>query len=136
MAASARSAARTLRCLLVCGGLVCAASPLAEAGEACPSFDDVPARIAAAPGCAEAFAVMDSCQLGSSGDVASGEAVEAKCEPLFVAKLTAPRKRTYEVAKARCSTKYAGKQVTMYLSFAAFCSAKLAVDYARRYGHP
>jgi hypothetical protein len=112
----------------------------AAADEPCPaasqSYDDVVTAISLAPNCARAFEVMNACLFTASGDVGLAKAVEDKCEPAFLARLSPSRRRAYAAASARCSSKYAGQQGTMYVSFAATCQARLAVDYARKFGAP
>jgi hypothetical protein len=113
----------------------CAPSP---ASEDCPaassSYDDRIALIAAAPDCARAAEAMKACLFGVSGDVGLAEAVEAKCEPVFLKKLSPAERRNYAAAGAHCLAKYAHQEGTMYVSFAATCKAGVAVDYARRFG--
>ena len=59
--------------------------------------------------------------LDSSGDVRFAKAVEDKCEPAFLGKLSRMQRQAYAAAGAHCRRKYAGQEGTMYVSFAASC---------------
>jgi hypothetical protein len=104
--------------------------------EDCPAksngMDDVIAAINAAPGCDRAMKVFEVCALGASGDVQFGEAVEQKCESGFLAKLKPPQKRAYDKDMRICDRKYRSESGTMYVSFTAFCRAKIAQRYAKQ----
>jgi hypothetical protein len=121
-------------------GLVLAMASCAPsmATEQCPAgsanYDDIIAAISAAPNCARAAQVMNACSFNASGDVGLAQAVEDKCEPVFLARLSPAERRRYAAAGARCLGKYAGEEGSMYVSFAATCKAKVAVDYAGKYG--
>ena len=118
--------------------LAAAGCAAAAADEACPAksrgYDEIVAAISAAPGCARAFDVMNACLFAASGDVGLAKAVEDKCELVFLAKLSPARRRAYAAAGARCRGKYSNEQGSMVVSFAATCEARLARDYAARYG--
>jgi hypothetical protein len=102
--------------------------------EDCPTsgMDDIVAAISAAPSCDRAMKVAEACALGASGDVQFGEAVEKKCEGSFLAKLKPPQKRAYDKAMGVCDRKYRNESGTMYISFTAFCRAKVAQRYSRQ----
>jgi hypothetical protein len=108
------------------------------ADEACParsqSYDAIVAAISSSPSCSRAFAVMKACLFVASGDVGLAQAVKDKCEPDFLAKLSPAQRRRYAAIGARCVSKYAGQEGTMYISFAATCEAQAAVDYASKFG--
>jgi hypothetical protein len=132
--------ARTLFRLALGCALGVAACAVASADEPCPaksqSYDDVVAAIVAAPRCAQALTVMNACLFVASGDVGLAQAVIDKCEPSFLSRLSIARRRAYSAAQIHCRNKYAGKQGTMYVSFAATCQARLAAEYAREYAAP
>ena len=121
---------------LVLAATYCAPSLAAELE--CPAkslaYDDIIAAISAAPDCARADRVMNACRFNASGDVGLAKAVEDKCGPTFLAKLSRRERRAYAAKGARCLSKYAAEEGTMYVSFAATCKAEVAVDYARKYG--
>jgi hypothetical protein len=96
-------------------------------------LDAQTAAISRASSCKEAYATMSSCASGASGDVALGEAVRQKCEPLFLGRLSAAQRRAYTREQRACSEKYARQSGTMYLSMAAFCQAASTVRRAARY---
>jgi hypothetical protein len=126
---------RRLALALVFSAAFCAPS-LAQ--EPCPakslSYEDAIAAIVAAPNCARADVIMNACRFNASGDVGLAQAVEDKCEPAFLRRLSPAARRRYQAAGARCLAKYAHEEGTMYVSFAATCKADVAADYARRYG--
>ena len=123
---------------LVLGFMIAAANcATSAAGEPCPvgslNYDDIAAAISSAPSCPAAYEVMNACLFNASGDVGFAKAVEDKCEPLFLPRLTPAQRRGYAMAGARCLNKYAGEEGSMYVSFAATCKAGVAVNYARRF---
>ena len=102
--------------------------------EDCPAsgMDDIVAAVNATPSCDRAMKVFEACALGASGDVQFGEAVEKKCEDGFLAKLKSPQKRAYDKDMQVCDRKYRNESGTMYISFTAFCRAKVAQRYSRQ----
>jgi hypothetical protein len=110
--------------------------PALGAAEECPAksaaMDDIIASISDSPSCERAMKTFDACQFGSSGDVQFGDAVEKKCERDFLAELKAPQKRAYQRRMRACDRKYRNQSGTMYLSFAAFCRAKVARLYSQQ----
>ena len=96
------------------------------------TVDEIVDAISATPGCKRAMAIFRECQLGASGDVPMGAAVEEKCEANFVPHMTAAKKRAYQHAMDVCDRKYANEDGTMYRSFTAFCRAEVAQRYSRR----
>jgi hypothetical protein len=104
--------------------------------EQCPAkssqSDDIKATLDAAPGCDAAMKVFEACAYGASGDVQFGAIVEKKCEADFLARLKAPRKFVYQRELRGCDRKYRNQSGTMYISFAAFCRAKVAQRYSQR----
>lgn len=117
--------------LLTSFGLVAPA-----AAEDCPAkslqFEDIQDAIAAAPTCNRAMEIFGACEFGASGDVDLGVAVRQKCEGDFLAKLKDPQKHVYLRELRACDRKYANKSGTMYLSFAAFCSAEVSQRYSQQ----
>ncbi|MBR1234505.1 hypothetical protein [Bradyrhizobium sp. AUGA SZCCT0182] len=103
------------------------------AAEDCPakSRDDVLAAMKAAS-CNRAMQIASACSGGATGDVGLTDAVETKCEGDFLARLKAQQKRAYQREKDACDRKYSGEEGTMYISFAAFCRAKVAQRYSQR----
>jgi hypothetical protein len=106
--------------------------------EDCPAktngMDDVIAAIEAAPSCDRAMKVFEACALGASGDVQYGEVVEQKCEADFLGKANAAKKKkeAYQRELGVCDRKYRNQSGTMYISFTAFCRAKVAQRYSRQ----
>jgi hypothetical protein len=104
--------------------------------EVCPakstSMDDIIAAVNAAPGCDRAMKVFESCQSGASADVQFGDAVEKKCESDFLAGLEPPQKRAYQQELQVCDNKHRNQSGTMYLSFNAFCRARVAQHYSQQ----
>lgn len=104
--------------------------------EDCPAkssgMDDVIAAIEAAPSCDRAMKVSEACALGASGDVQYAGAVEKRCEADFLGKANASTKRSYQRELGVCDRKYRNRSGTMYISFTAFCRAKVAQRYARQ----
>ena len=108
----------------------------AARAEDCPAksrdMDDVVAAIEAAPGCDRAMKVSEACALGASGDVQYAGAVEKKCEADFLGKANAAKKQAYKRELGACDRKYRNESGTMYVSFTAFCRAKVAQRYAKQ----
>ena len=104
--------------------------------EVCPaksnSMDDVIAAVNAASGCDRAMKVFESCQSGASADVQFGDAVEKKCESDFLAGLKPPQTRVYEQEVQVCDNRHRNQSGTMYLSFNAFCRARVAQHYSQQ----
>lgn len=94
------------------------------------SLDEVVDVINAAPGCARAMKIFEDCELGTSGDIRMGAAVENKCEGDFLGRLKAPQKQAYQREMAACDRKYRNESGTMYRSFTAFCRAKISQRYS------
>lgn len=106
----------------------------AEAAQDCPAgssqLDAVVKAVEAAPTCAAAYRIMEACAFGSSADVQTGAAVVQKCEGV----IPSGRRAAFQRESKACAAKYAKMDGTMYLSMAAFCSAKAAVTAAGREG--
>ena len=104
--------------------------------EVCPaksaSMDDVIAAVNAASGCDRAMKVFESCQSGASADVQFGDAVEKKCESDFLARLKPAQTQAYQQEMAVCDNRHRNQSGTMYLSFNAFCRARVAQRYAQQ----
>jgi hypothetical protein len=96
------------------------------------TLDEVVDAIKAAPGCERAMKVFEACELGTSGDVRLGAAVEANCEADFLGGLTARQKAAYQREMRACDRRYRNQIGTMHLSFTAFCRAEVAQRYARQ----
>ena len=111
-----------------------AASPVQA--EDCPAksnaMEDVIATLNQAPSCDRAMKIFEACALGASGDVQYGAAVESKCEGDFLSRLKAPKKQAYQREMGVCDRKYRNQSGTMYLSFTAFCRAKVAQRYSQK----
>ncbi|MBR1149809.1 hypothetical protein [Bradyrhizobium sp. JYMT SZCCT0428] len=103
------------------------------AAEDCPatSRDDVLTAMKAAS-CNRAMQIASACSGGATGDVGLTDAVEEKCEGDFLARLKRAQKKAYQREKDACDRKYSGEEGTMYISFAAFCRAKVAQRYSQR----
>jgi hypothetical protein len=96
------------------------------------TVDEIVDAIGATSGCERAMALFKDCQLGASGDVPMGAAVEKKCEADFMPRLPATKKTAYQREMSVCDRKYANEDGTMYRSFTAFCRAEIAQRYSRR----
>lgn len=96
------------------------------------TLDEVVDTISAQQGCNSAMKVFRDCELTASGDIATGAAVEKKCEADFKSGLNAAETQAYKHAMRVCDGKYRSKSGTMYLSFTAFCRAEVAQRYSQR----
>ncbi|MBR1248998.1 hypothetical protein JQ609_18940 [Bradyrhizobium sp. AUGA SZCCT0169] len=103
------------------------------AAEDCPakSRDDVLTKMKTAS-CNRAMQIASACSGGATGDVGLTDAVETKCEGDFLARLKAQQKKAYQREKDACDRKFSHEEGTMYISFAAFCRAKVAQRYSQR----
>jgi hypothetical protein len=86
-----------------------------------------------APSCGAAYRLFETCSYGAGADVPLGATVQEKCEADFLGKLAGAKKAAYRKQLAACDRKYAKEEGSMYRSFAAFCRAGIARDYAKRY---
>ena len=118
--------------LLLLQGVLGGAAYAEECSAKSTSMDDVIAVLNAAPGCSSAMKLFEACAYGASGDVQFGEVVEKKCEADFGDQLKPPQKLGYQRELQACDRKYRNKSGTMYLSFTAFCRAKVAQRYSQR----
>jgi hypothetical protein len=96
------------------------------------TLDEIVAAIDATPGCERAMKLFEACELGTSGDIQLGAAVEQKCEADFLESLKARHKLAYQRELRVCDRKYQSESGTMYRSFTAFCRAEVAQRYSRR----
>ena len=96
------------------------------------TLEEIVDTINALPGCERAMKLFQDCQLGTSGDVRLGAAVEKKCEGGFLGRLKTPERRAYQREMGVCDRKYQNESGTMYRSFTAFCRAEVAQRYSRR----
>jgi NaMN:DMB phosphoribosyltransferase len=109
--------------------LVAFAGPLAAAECPVSGAEATSEAIEQAPSCEKATEVYLLCTWGSSVDIQFADIAIGKCEADFLSKLTAQQRRTYDRAKQRCGRKYARESGTLYRSFEASCSVKLAKTY-------
>jgi hypothetical protein len=93
--------------------------------------DEIVEAIDATPGCERAMKLFEACEMGTSGDIQLGAAVEKKCERDFLAGLKAPRRRAYQREMQVCDDKYRNQSGTMYRSFTAICRAGVAQRYSQ-----
>lgn len=102
----------------------------------CPAkttaMDDIIAVLHDAPSCERAMKLFEACEYSASGDTQFGAMVEKKCEADFLDHLKAPRKLVYQRELRVCDRKYRNEHGTMYVSFTAFCRAKVAQRYSRQ----
>ncbi len=84
--------------------------------------------------CEKALALFEICSYGAGADVGLSEIVISKCEGDFLTGLDRAQQRAYAAEQGRCERKYRNQPGSMYRSFEAFCSAKLAKTYAQRFG--
>jgi hypothetical protein len=96
------------------------------------TLDEIVEAIHATPGCERAMKLFKACELGSSGDIRLGAAVEKKCERDFLARLKQPQKQLYQREMQACDRKYQNEEGTMYRSFTAFCRAEAAQRHSQR----
>jgi len=117
--------------LVVAVSVTSAAAAAAE----CPTLDGAGRLelLEHAPTCDRSLELFELCSYGASGDVGLSTVVIKKCEGDFLAKLNASQRRTYGREQQRCAHKYEKEEGTMYVSFAAFCTADLARSYAHRF---
>lgn len=124
--------------LLLAGLAILSVGALPAAAEDCPvkpaEMDGIIAAVTAASSCDASMKIFEACQFGSTADVQFGDAVEKKCEPVFLSRLSTSRKRVYEDQLGRCDEKYADKQGTMWRSATAMCRAGISQRYAHRLG--
>jgi hypothetical protein len=122
--------------ILTIPAIVLSLSVASARAEVCPakstSMDDVIAAVNAASGCDRAMKVFESCQSGASADVQFGDAVEKKCESDFLAGLKPPQTRVYKQELQVCDDRHRNQSGTMYLSFNAFCRARVAQHYSQQ----
>jgi hypothetical protein len=86
-----------------------------------------------APSCTQAFRLMNQCSGGGLSDGPVGAAVRHKCEGLFLPRLNAAGRQTYQRELKRCLDKYANQRGSLYGSLTAFCQTGNAVRRAARY---
>lgn len=117
------------------GGAAIAAEkcPVGEAG-AGNLQDAVTTAVKTAWSCEGAYKILETCQLGSSGDNALSEIVLSKCEPRFKAKATAAVMAAYQKARDKCNQIAEKNQGSMYQGQAAVCLARAGRDFAGKYG--
>ena len=123
-----------LRTLWVLSAILMLTAPSRAAD--CPvprSGDEIAQALEKAPSCDAARKLFEACGYGSSIDVQFGATVTEKCEGDFLPKLNASQRKAYDREQDACTRKYANKEGTMYRSFEAFCHAKLAAGYARKF---
>src|SRR3954471_21271842 len=60
-----------------------------------------------APRCQQALEVMQACAYGATGDRGLADALQERCEPEFVGKLSKAQKKAYDREQKRCDAKYA-----------------------------
>jgi hypothetical protein len=94
--------------------------------------DEIVDAINAQHGCKSAMKLFQDCEFGASGDVLLGAAVEKKCEADFRPRLGASQKKAYQREMQVCDRKYRNQSGTMYISFTAFCRAKVAQRYSQK----
>jgi len=83
-----------------------------------------------AKSCAAAAAKMHECAWGSSADTRLAPIVVAKCEKVFLRKLSPKALRGYAEEMQLCAYEYSQQQGTMYMSAAALCQVDVAVGFA------
>ncbi|WP_374547838.1 hypothetical protein [Rhodoblastus sp.] len=133
-----RAAVRTF---VLAATLFAAAPVFAE--DACPIGDEdaskaggyvaaVQKAVAAAPDCPASFHLFETCQLGSTQDIALSNIVRDKCEPLFLPNIKPATKKAYAEALKHCDEVAENQSGSMYQSFAAMCEAKASRDFAAK----
>jgi hypothetical protein len=124
-----------VRIILACSAILVFVQP-GTAAEDCQQLghEDREQVIRQAPTCDKAMELFGDCAYGATGDIALGQVVNDKCEAVFLARLSAARRRIYQRGIKHCDAKYANMDGTMYRAMAAGCRAELARDYARKFG--
>jgi hypothetical protein len=134
-----------LRTLVLAATLIGAAAP-GFALEGCPVGDEdagvaggyvaaVQKAVSGAPDCPASFHVFETCQLGSTQDIALSNIVRDKCEPLFLPDIKPAVKKAYAEALKHCDEVAESQTGSMYQSFAALCQAKASRDFAAKVKH-
>jgi hypothetical protein len=115
--------------------LVAMVAAPAAATQECPTRDgaEILDLLEQAPTCEKSLALFQACSYGAGGDVGLSAVVIRKCEGGFLTKLGKSQRQAYDRQQKRCVRKYQDQSGTMYRSFEAFCSAKLAKDYSQRF---
>ncbi len=103
--------------------------------EECPTLDhqEIEDLLRKAPSCRRALVLLEVCQFGSSADVSLGAIVTHTCEGDFLSKLNSGQRRAYQREQQNCQRKYKKQDGSLYRSFEAFCSAKVARNYSTRF---
>jgi copper homeostasis protein CutC len=123
-----------VRIILACSAIFLLARP--AAAEDCQQLD-LEARqalIHKAPTCDKAMAQFGDCNYGASGDTALGQIVTDRCEADFLEKLSTGQKRSYLQGTKRCNDAVKADEGTLSIAIGAGCRAKLAQDYAHKFG--
>lgn len=103
-----------------------------DAGRAGGYVAAVQKAVAAAPDCPAAFHLFETCQLGSTQDIALSNIVRDKCEALFLPDIKQAAKKAYADALKHCDEIAESQSGSMYQSFAAMCQAKASRDFAAK----
>jgi len=107
----------------------------AQTPRACPHEESqreaIAATLKAASSCSVAYDLMNACRSNTSGDVELAEIVIERCEPMFLASLSAAAKGAYDRERQACVSRYPRSGGTMNVSFAATCQAGVAARYSR-----
>ena len=101
----------------------------------CPTAvrEDVLGLLDHASTCERSLRVFEACASGAGGDVGLGEVVVKRCERDFLSKLSSVQRLIYQRKLELCARKFQKEPDTMYRSFEAFCSAKVAKMYSLRF---
>jgi uncharacterized protein YecT (DUF1311 family) len=104
----------------------------AAAGQTCHFGDSVgdEKALRAAHTCQAAYKQYMDCRWGSSADGWRGAIVREKCEPLFLTKLTAERKKVYNDKLHFCGQQYELASGTLAISESNTCGVEVIFEFA------
>jgi hypothetical protein len=83
--------------------------------------------------CQASAALAEACAFGSSMDAQIVQGANKVCINDFANKMGKQTAATYDLFLKKCRTKYADKQGTMYISFAAFCELEVNKFFSDMY---
>ncbi|HEX6497355.1 MAG TPA: lysozyme inhibitor LprI family protein [Acidobacteriaceae bacterium] len=94
------------------------------------AFDSLVKALEQAPSCDAAVKKLHDCQWGSSADTQFAPIVVAKCEKMFLDKLSQAAMDRYADEMQLCAYEYARQEGTISMSAAAMCQVDVAADFA------
>jgi hypothetical protein len=125
-----------VRMILACSAILLLTPPAAAEDCQTLEFDAREALLRKAPACDPAMELFSSCNGGGSGDINLGQIVTEKCEGVFLQKLSAAQRRSYDREMKSCNDEYKKDEGTLSRAMAAGCRALVAQRYAHKFGKP